>query len=824
MKNCYLLCFKKTFLIVLFFCISNLVFSQQVYEWYQDGKIIFQLKPSAIIDIPSDNNGNADINKIDFLKKLEDKYGIVKITQKHPDNINVALKLTYEIEFTNQFEVDVFTKELSQLDYILYAEKKELHKLFYTPNDPLYTSTNMWHLFKINAAQAWDISLGSSSVIVAITDNAIQVTHNDLVNNVVAGRDVADGDNNTNPPNNNTSWTHGTHVAGTSGSSTNNSTGVASIGFNIKIMPVKIAQDATGTLTSGYEGITWAAQNGAHVINMSWGGGASSNYGLTVVNNAYNLGIVLVAGAGNDNVQTMFYPAAYPNVISVAATASNDTKSSFSQFGSWIDISAPGTNIRSTTLGNTYGNLSGTSMASPLVAGLCGLMLSVNPAMTPAQVKSCLQSSAVNIDAQNSAYVGLLGAGRINAYEAMICANASTVALDAAVVKISSPAGSSCNGDFTPMITLRNLGSNTLTSVIINFQLDALSSDTYNWVGSLASGQSTNVTLPIQSTSSGMHILYVNSSSPNGSTDENTSNDSLFVPFSVSLINTFTYLDDFESGGDFWSHSATGVQNTNLNASPGDKWQLGVPAGTVLNSAYSGTKVYATNLSGVHDYSTYNYLQSPCFDLSSLIEPRVEFYMAFVIEQDWDALYFEYSINNGDTWTKLGTSSSPNWYNSSLVGNGSTTGLLCNGSQWTGTSSTWKLYGHDLPFLVGESSVKFRFNMASDEYEESEGVVIDNFVVYDKTTTGIKTQTESAVSIFPNPSTGNVFVTLNGNESKQVEAKVYNLMGELMVQMNENNFQNREIKIDLSNYANGIYLVEVRTDEQLMVKKIMLNK
>ncbi|MDQ3191416.1 MAG: S8 family peptidase [Bacteroidota bacterium] len=824
MKNHYLVYFKKAFLLILFFVISNFLFSQQVYEWCQDGKLIFQLKPESRINIPSTDNGIVNLDEIDFLKRLEDKYEITKVQQKHPDNSNVALRLTYEIEFTKHNEIEQLIKELSQLDFIKYAEKKELHKNFYTPNDPQYSNANMWHLFKINASQAWDISTGSSNIIVAITDNAIQVTHTDLANNVVAGRDVADGDNNTNPPTNNSSWSHGTHVAGIAGSSTNNSVGIASIGFNIKIMPVKIAQNATGSLTSGYEGITWAAQNGAHVINMSWGGGASSNYGLTVVDNAYNLGCVLVAGSGNDNVQTQFYPAAYSNVISVASTASNDAKSSFSQYGSWIDISSPGSSILSTLLGNTYGTNSGTSMASPLVAGLCGLLLSVNPTMTPAQVKNCLLSSADNIDAQNPGYIGLLGAGRINAHNAMICANASIVGFDASVTNIISPSGSSCDGSFSPLITIRNFGSTTLTSVAINYQINSGTINTFNWTGSLATGAYENVSLPAQTVVDGMHTFNVNTSQPNGSVDGNSSNDAYSKSFSVALINAFPYFDDFETGADYWSHTGIGIQNTNLNAFPGNKWELGVPAGTALNSAYSGTKVYATNLSGTHDYSTYDFLQSPCFDFTSLVEPRVEFQMAFVIEQDWDALYFEYSTNNGNTWTKLGTAASPNWYNSSLVGNGSTTGVLCNGAQWNGTSSSWQLYGHDLIFLAGEATVKFRFNMASDEYVEEEGVVVDNFTIFDNVVTSLKETKNATMKLFPNPSNGSLTIDFKGNQTAGITVRIYNVMGVMVEEINENNYKAGQLNFDLSTKANGIYTVEVRTNDEIYVKKVILNK
>ncbi|MGZ4116685.1 MAG: S8 family serine peptidase, partial [Bacteroidia bacterium] len=169
----------------------------------------------------------------------------------------------------------------------------------------------------------------------------------------------------------------------------------------------------------------YAAVNHARVINMSWGGTGSSTTAQNIIDYAYSQGCILVAAAGNNNVSTMFYPAAYNNVISVAATQSGDSKASFSNFGSWIDVSAPGNNIYSTFVAGAYGNKSGTSMASPMVAGLCGLMLSLNPTLTQADVTNCLLSTADNIDAANPSYIGQLGSGRINANAAMACVSAS---------------------------------------------------------------------------------------------------------------------------------------------------------------------------------------------------------------------------------------------------------------------------------------------------------------------------------------------------------------------------------------------------------------
>ena len=153
-------------------------------------------------------------------------------------------------------------------------------------------------------------------------------------------------------------------------------------------------------ITHGYQGIIYAADNGADIINCSWGGTSSSVTGQNIINYAVQSGAIVVAAAGNDNTEVKFYPASYEGVVSVAATRDNDLKASFSNYGTSITVSAPGSNIYSTLPGGDYGYLSGTSMASPLVAGLLGLMRSFHPGMPASELINCLKSTSVPIDEQ----------------------------------------------------------------------------------------------------------------------------------------------------------------------------------------------------------------------------------------------------------------------------------------------------------------------------------------------------------------------------------------------------------------------------------------
>ncbi len=420
------------------------LFGQTAHADYQDGKIWFKLDNTVRISQPlKENSGKIPLQSIPGLSQIASKYGFINLSKPFAAAKNSEiLQRTYLLEFSSVPDVEKCIKELESLKGVEYAEKVPLDRMCLTPNDPSYSS--QWGLTNINAPAAWNYFSTGSNVVVAIVDDAIERTHADLSPNLwvnpgeiagngldddnngyiddINGYDVGSNDNNPNPPN--SSFDHGTHVAGIVSARSNNGVGVASIGFSCKLMCVK-STTTVGQVTNGYDGILYAAVSGAHVINMSWGGPNASTTGQNIVNYAAGEGCILIAAAGNDDVNTQFYPAAYNNVVSVAATTSTNTKASFSNYGNWIDVSAPGNNIYSTTVGNSYGNKSGTSMASPMVAGLAGLMKSLNPNMPNADLINCLLSTAVNINAQNPSYIGQLGSGRIDAAAAMACVSAS---------------------------------------------------------------------------------------------------------------------------------------------------------------------------------------------------------------------------------------------------------------------------------------------------------------------------------------------------------------------------------------------------------------
>ncbi len=516
--------------LTLFLFIGSFSYSQTLYKYYQDGLVVFQLNQNAKI-IPSDDQ-IVQFEQYSLFADYLSGFEIEEVLRLHPNINDDKLKRTYQIKLANINDVDAVVGELKSHSSIRYAELKELHYPTVTPNDPGFTQANQWSLFQVQAEQAWDISTGDANVVVAVTDNAINVDHPDLTNKMVAGWDSAENDNDPRPCGGNNGF-HGSHVSGIVGAETDNNSGIASIGWNVSVMPVKIGRCSDGALTAGYDGIIWAADNDADVINMSWGGGGSGTYGQDVCDYAWNAGSILIAAAGNDNQSTQFYPAAYNNVVSVASTNQNDQKSGFSQYGTWIDISAPGSSILSTDQGTGYQTTQGTSMASPMVAGLVGLMKSAALNATNTDLINCLYSGADNIDAQNGSYIGQLGAGRINALNSMTCANNFSAQDDAAIVEIISPGPSLCAAAFTPEVVLRNFGSNTLTSTTITYDWNG-STQTFNWTGSLVSGQTENVTLPSQTGANGNYTFEAATSLPNGVADQNASNDQSSQNFTIN--------------------------------------------------------------------------------------------------------------------------------------------------------------------------------------------------------------------------------------------------------------------------------------------------
>ncbi len=361
----------------------------------------------------------------------------------HAAQARVDLSRIYFAHFNSAVSPFVVAEDLRQDSHLEYAEPKFIHTLAASPNDPDFIDQSFYATIK--AAQAWDVVKGEQgNTVVAVVDGGSDRDHPDLQANFwVNGDEIPgnglDDDNNgytddvngwnfannsgdpsglNSTPNN---ANHGTHTAGLACAVSNNRVGVAGMSWNARLMGLN-AGSATSdrSINFGYEGVLYAANNGAHVISLSWGrSGGGSAFEQEVIDYATGLGVAVVAAAGNDNSPASYYPAAYRNVLAVANTANNDVRNGSSNFGPWVDVSAPGTNILSTVNNGLYDRYTGTSMSSPLVAGLVALVKTQHPNWTGIQASEQVRVTADNVEALNPGFAGALGRGRINAQRAL---------------------------------------------------------------------------------------------------------------------------------------------------------------------------------------------------------------------------------------------------------------------------------------------------------------------------------------------------------------------------------------------------------------------
>ncbi|MBD3309261.1 S8 family serine peptidase [candidate division KSB3 bacterium] len=304
----------------------------------------------------------------------------------------------------------------NSLEEVEYAELNYWYYVFSVPNDAFFSS--QYGLYNpssqgIDAIGAWDIEVGNESVIIAIIDTGIDYTHEDLAGKVIKGYDFVNEDFDPKDDNG-----HGTHVAGIAGAFSNNRSGIAGVCPGCSLLAIKvITADGAGTNTWIANGIANAVNLGAQVINLSLGGLDRSHTIELAVQQAYQNNVLVVAASGNDGSSVPLYPAAFPEVIAVGATDRSGDRASFSSYGSHLELAAPGQAIYGTLPGNTYDAWNGTSMASPHVAGLAGLVLSKSPGLSNDQVRRVLVESAQDLG--QSGRDASFGYGRINAYTAL---------------------------------------------------------------------------------------------------------------------------------------------------------------------------------------------------------------------------------------------------------------------------------------------------------------------------------------------------------------------------------------------------------------------
>ncbi len=414
---------------------------------YISGELIVKIKSDLPIEDTSSFNGQRKLGifTLDILNSKNNVLSIENVFKNKENQISISKEFDNIYKFTFQKNMNIFSiaKKYEKNPNIIYAEPNYIHHFCNVPNDPYFSqqwSLNQLSDHDIDGSEAWDIETGRSNVTIAIIDMGVDYNHPDLKNNIwvneneIPNNGIDDDENgfiddvngwdfytNTNNPID--LGGHGTLCAGIASSVTNNNIGIAGVSWNSKIMPLKVHSLPISTIEQEARAIIYAADNGADIISMSFGGFYDSKVLRDAVNYAYSKGVFLVAAAGNNNHNNKFYPAAFDNVFSVAATDENDKKADFSNYGSWIDVAAPGVNILSlrannTSLGNIiddkYTFVNGTSFAGPHVAGLVALLLSKNNSLNQNMIKTMLCNTADKINTDK-----YIGTGRINAYKAL---------------------------------------------------------------------------------------------------------------------------------------------------------------------------------------------------------------------------------------------------------------------------------------------------------------------------------------------------------------------------------------------------------------------
>ena len=340
-------------------------------------------------DDDTEFNDEVDLNKQGVLK-IDESRKILKIGRVLSDAEKATLEDKYDLQFTEDTESNgIYVVNLSN-EGVLDDLKNELDAQVEV-DIPMKMSADVvdWGVSRIGADKVWSIGSGTG-VKIAIIDTGVQKDHPDLVSNIITGYDFVNNDSDANDDNG-----HGTHVAGIA-AATLNQAGVVGVSNTSKILPIKVLNaQGYGYLSDVAKGIYFAADNGARIINLSLGSSTDSLTLRDAVNYASNKGVLIAAAAGNDSGAPCSYPASYSNVICVVATDSRNMLASFSNIGG--ELAAPGVYNYSTYIGSSYRYLSGTSMATPHVAGASALLFSICPTCTSTQIRELLRDSAVDL-------------------------------------------------------------------------------------------------------------------------------------------------------------------------------------------------------------------------------------------------------------------------------------------------------------------------------------------------------------------------------------------------------------------------------------------
>lgn len=805
------------------------------------------------------------------------------------------MESVYRIKVRNPAFLDETLQKLSNSPEVVYAEKIPIRKMYEVPNDPLWNSQYNLQLLQVDSARG--IHTGDSSIAIAIIDGGVNYLHEDLGADIwfnssedldgdgllsPADIDSIDNDNNgfvddvigwdfvhlpgQGFPGEDDSLAdndpmdfggHGTHCAGDAAAVTDNSVGIASTGGDSRIMCIRAGMTASngfGYIYYSVEGIYYAANNGAKVISMSYGGDTPSSTEQLAIDYAYAQGLICVAAAGNDDSNAVQYPANYNHVVAVAATDAQDHKADFSNYGSWVDLCAPGVGILSTIISGGYGNQGGTSMSTPIVAGLAGLTTAMFPHYTNDEIVNRMLTSCDNIDSLNTQYAGQLGAGRVNAYKTLdkVVRLFSLAILDSAVGNNNARLDYGETADL--ILTLKNTFDNiTNVSVTINslnsilnitdstalfgnIQLGGTASNANNPF-SLSVGADTTidaVSLRIKVNADGGYQYQKILKLPIGQRDILIVNDDETTGSSKIAYFT-TALDSLQKSYDVWDVQTQGIPGTNESRYSTIIWYTGEAVQNVL------TAQEQTFLSDYLDSGGSLFLtgQNIGYDL---------------VEQQNGASFFEnylhaaYVQNNSNVFALQGLSGDP-------IGAGQQFIILGSGGAnnqnspdvITALSPAQPAIVYDNANQTDQSAIyysgayklvyfAFGWEGINDLGQAKRHLVMERILTWMDQVTGIDDKVNSPIARqialypnYPNPFNPETTVRFYLPKTEQIEILIFNNLGQAVRNLVKKNYAAGEhlLKWDGKNdfgevCGSGIYYLQLSAAENIRTQKILL--
>ena len=832
-----------TTILKIFFSISFLFFHS--FGWSQMLDSVFEnqlyVKLNSLDNISESSwklveSSPNNINSTAFpFGEFLDSIGLINI--KQPFGIKKEaekLYLTFLVEFTDQnHDLNKIIKKLNEFVEVDYSEPKFKDFEDYLPNDPSYSSC--WHLDKIQANLAWELGIGSSDIVVSIVDDAITINHPDLQNVIwvnpneipnngidddnngyiddINGWDTYTNDNDPSPHSNTPAWAHGTHCAGIAGAHTDNNIGISAVGFGVSLMAVKTA-DNNGLVNQTWDGVYYSIVSGADVISCSWSSGSYSQTNNNIIEFGINNGSIIVAASGNNGTNLSSnpkYPACYNGVICVANTTSSDIKAGSSNYGTRVDLGAPGSSILSTIPYSGYGTKTGTSMSAPMVAGLLGLMKSFSPNTSNEQLINCMKNSCDNIDALNPSYVGLLGSGRINAYQALLC--------------LSPP-----NADFT-------INNQDTCSGEIQFY-DATLGVPKSWAWDF-DGDGI-----IDDTSSTARVYFNQSGSYNTSltvsNDYGTDTKTVQNAFNINLSDAPLIDNLYSCTGDTISLKTNNYNNLNWYINENDFDEISSGIELITEPIYNDTSFFVSELSDTSCYSTglnyfpnngstssnYSYLLFDVFRKMTLKSVDVKSTgnqdRTIIILDSSNQIIFEKTFNNFNTGIHT-----LNLNATLFQGNNYKIGLSTTSTVNLYRANSGANFPYEIPGLISiTKSVINPINTSTQQYYYFFNWKVCDPVCESKRSE-VKIFTDDCeniqdlqdIVVFPNPNSG--IFTIRVPKNQYGSLMVVNMLGQIVY---ENSFSAlvEKVFVNIPNLSKGIYNLSVIINNKTIIKKFTI--